>query len=76
MRLLNLALVLEHVMQGMYNQSFANYTTEDWTAAGYPSYIRERYLQMQDHENSHAQILTDAVVKGGGDVIGACSYKL
>jgi hypothetical protein len=76
MRLLNLALVLEHVMQGMYDQSFANYTVEDWESAGYHPDVRDRYLQMQAHENTHVQILTDAVVNGGGDVIGACSYKL
>lgn len=76
MRLLNLALTLEHVMQRMYDEAALNYTYEDFTAKGYPASAKDRYAQMQDHGNAHAGILTDAVVSGGAAVIGACTYKL
>ncbi|KAJ3524996.1 hypothetical protein NMY22_g10763 [Coprinellus aureogranulatus] len=74
-RLLNLALTLEHAMQSMYDEAAANYTFDDYAMSGYPASVKGRYAQMQDHGNAHTKILTDAVTNGGGEAIGACTYK-
>ncbi|KAJ3545807.1 hypothetical protein NMY22_g2288 [Coprinellus aureogranulatus] len=74
-RLLNLALTLEHAMQSMYDEAAANYTFDDYAKSGYPASVKGRYAQMQDHGNAHTKIITDAVVNGGGEAIGACTYK-
>lgn len=71
--LLNFALTLEHLENGFYDEGIKKFSDKDFTAAGYPDFVRRRILQIADHEKAHVQFLSDAL---GTKAVKPCTYKL
>ncbi|KAG6816487.1 hypothetical protein H0H87_005694 [Tephrocybe sp. NHM501043] len=70
--ILNFALTLEHVESAFYKHGLEKYSSSDFESAGYPSWVRGRYEQIQSHEETHVEFLESAL---GTMAVGGCSYN-
>ncbi|KAF6746637.1 ferritin-like domain-containing protein [Ephemerocybe angulata] len=75
MRILNMALSMEHMVQAFYNTSFRKHSDEEFANQGYPNWVRPRYEQIKQHENEHVAFLYNAIVATGSRAIAACEYS-
>jgi len=53
--------------------ALAQFSEDDFAAAGYPSWVRGRYTQIAGHENDHVSLLAGAL---GDAATQPCEYKL
>ncbi|KAK7043167.1 hypothetical protein VNI00_008521 [Paramarasmius palmivorus] len=72
---LNFALTLEHLEATFYHDALANFTADDFAAAGYPDWVRKRFTEVAAHEKTHVDGIT-AVIKGlNGTATEKCTYN-
>lgn len=71
--ILQYALTLEHLEDAFYTQALAKYSAEDFKKAGFPDYVRKRFVQIGKHEQDHVDYLTAAL---GVNATKPCSYSL
>ncbi|KAJ2921297.1 hypothetical protein H1R20_g15802, partial [Candolleomyces eurysporus] len=74
-RVLNFALTLEHLAESFYNTSLSRLSQEDFRNAGYPDWVRGRYLQIKDHEQTHVRFLHNAIRGSGAAPVERCEYR-
>ena len=53
--------------------ALSQFSADDFTSAGYPSWVRERLSQIASHESDHVSLLSSAL---GNDSVAACNYSL
>ncbi|CAD6578939.1 MAG: hypothetical protein TREMPRED_002313 [Tremellales sp. Tagirdzhanova-0007] len=70
-QILQLALTLEHLESAFYTQALSSFTAANFTAAGFPDSVRERFLQISEHESQHVKLLSSAL---GNDSVQPCTY--
>jgi hypothetical protein len=56
----------------MYKGMLAKFDAKAFKKAGFPSWVRDRFVQISEHEASHVAFLTGAL---GKDAVPACTYK-
>ncbi|KAK8865670.1 hypothetical protein IAR55_000815 [Kwoniella newhampshirensis] len=71
-QILQYALTLEHLESTFYSTALDRFSESDFTAAGYPSWVRGRISQIAEHERQHVDLLSGAL---GKDKVDACQYK-
>jgi len=69
---LQYALTLEHLENKFYKDALAQFSEDDFAAAGYPSWVRGRYTQIAGHENDHVTLLAGAL---GDAATQPCEYS-
>ncbi|KAL1754899.1 ferritin-like domain-containing protein [Schizophyllum commune] len=69
--ILNYALTLEHLENAFYHTALANFTQEDFMAAGFPKWSRGRFVELAEHEQSHVDVLKSVL---GADATEPCTY--
>lgn len=52
---------LEHLENAFYKEYLDQYTTEEFVAAGFPSWTRGRISQISAHEQQHVELLSGAL---------------
>lgn len=72
---LTFALTLEHLENAYYSQGLAKYSQDDFTSAGYDTWVRGRFEQIAQHEKTHVETLSNAIAAAGGKVPQPCEYK-
>ena len=70
---LNFALTLEHLESTFYVDGLQKLDAAAFAKAGYPEWVRNRFLQIRDHEVGHVQLLESAL---GDAATKACNYHL
>ncbi|KAG9069294.1 hypothetical protein KI688_010193 [Linnemannia hyalina] len=71
---LNYALSLEHLGAEFYKQGLAKFNASDFTNGGFHDNVRNRFVQIGDHESEHVSILTSAITSMNGTAVPACNY--
>ncbi|KAL1746463.1 ferritin-like domain-containing protein [Schizophyllum fasciatum] len=69
---LNYALTLEHLENAFYHTALANFSQEDFVAAGLPVWSRGRFVQLSEHEQSHVDVLKSVL---GANATEPCTYQ-
>ena len=69
--ILNYALTLEHLEATFYRESLETYDADAFRAAGYPDWVRQRFVEIGGHEKAHVDFLTKAL---GNQAVAACTY--
>ena len=67
------ALTLEHLENAFYTAALAKFNVNDFVAAGYPSSVYGRFVQIAGHERTHVKYLTESL---GPNAVPACTYDL
>jgi hypothetical protein len=70
--ILQYALTLEHLEDTMYKGMLEKFDAKAFKKAGFPAWVRDRFVQISQHEASHVAFLTGAL---GKDAVPACTYK-
>jgi hypothetical protein len=70
--ILQYALTLEHLEDNMYKGMLAKFDAKAFKKAGFPSWVRDRFVQISQHEASHVAFLTGAL---GADAVPECTYS-
>lgn len=70
---LNYALTLEHLENAFYTGGLEKYNDQAFQDAGYPSWVRKRYLEIAAHEAAHVAILNSTL---GANATQPCTYSL
>ncbi|EST08364.1 Ferritin-like superfamily [Kalmanozyma brasiliensis GHG001] len=70
--ILNYALTLEHLENAFYRDSLATYDAAAFQAAGYPEWVRQRFVEIGGHEKAHVDFLTTAL---GDQATAECTYN-
>lgn len=70
---LQFALTLEHLESNFYQEALAKYDATAFEQAGFSAWVRGRFEQIGNHEQTHTAFLTEAL---GNDSIAACNYSL
>jgi hypothetical protein len=69
---LNFALTLEHLESAFYSEGLAKFDEQAFEAAGYPFWVRNRFVQIAGHEATHVTAISAAL---GDKATKACTYK-
>ncbi|KAF9479898.1 hypothetical protein BDN70DRAFT_662439 [Pholiota conissans] len=72
---LNLALLLEELLVAFFERGLSRYTQEAFVNAGYPVWVRGRYVQILEHERIHRDFIRSAIVSAGGEYVRPCQYN-
>ncbi|TBU48032.1 ferritin-like domain-containing protein [Dichomitus squalens] len=70
-QILQFALTLEHIENTFYNTALAKFTAKDFENAGYPDWVRSRFVQIAGHEATHVKYLTETL---GSNAVPFCEY--
>ena len=70
---LQFALTLEHIESTFYQEALAKFDASAFQEAGYADWVRGRFEQISQHEQTHVAFLTDAL---GNNSVAACNYSL
>ncbi|KIM32327.1 hypothetical protein M408DRAFT_316167 [Serendipita vermifera MAFF 305830] len=70
--ILQYALTLEHLENAFYSGALSQFDAAAFEAAGYKSWVRERFQQIANHEASHVEFLSGAL---GDAATKACTYS-
>lgn len=68
-----LAANLELLENAFYTQGLAQFSEADFTAANFSALVRQRYQEIQGHEQIHVELLSTVL---GPDAPKPCQYKL
>lgn len=68
--ILNYALTLEHLERTFYAEALPSASA--FARAGYPAYVRERFVEIGGHEKNHVNFLSTAL---GDQAVKACTYN-
>ncbi|ORY33041.1 ferritin-like domain-domain-containing protein [Naematelia encephala] len=71
-QVLQYALTLENLENKFYMDALSQFSADDFTAAGYPDWVRGRYTQIAGHESDHVSLLSGAL---GNDSVAPCNYS-
>ncbi|KAG0203204.1 hypothetical protein BGX28_004437 [Mortierella sp. GBA30] len=71
----NFALTLEHLEAEFYNQGLAKFDVQAFESAGFHGGVRERFVQIDQHESTHVTTLASAITTLGGHPVPPCKYK-
>lgn len=69
---LNFALTLEHLENNFYQTALAQYSQEDFVAAGLPVWARGRFVEIGKHEQIHVDTLKSVL---GAAATQPCTYE-
>ncbi|KAJ3162353.1 hypothetical protein HDU86_004833 [Geranomyces michiganensis] len=74
---LNYALTLEHLESTFYKNALAKFSAADFQTAGFDPAIRDQFLTVQSHEDTHVTTLTSVIEAtfGAGNAVPACEYN-
>ncbi|KAJ3094043.1 hypothetical protein HDU96_001864 [Phlyctochytrium bullatum] len=74
---LNFALVLELLEAEFYKIGLTRFSADDFARAGMPRFVREEFLNINNHESVHVTFLTDVIntVFGAGKAVPKCEYN-
>lgn len=70
--ILQYALTLEHLEDTFYRDALSQFDQAAFEAAGYPDWVRNRFMDISGDEASHVAFLTGAL---GANAVAACTYK-
>ena len=70
--ILNYALTLEHLENAFYRDTLATYDAGAFRAAGYPEWVRQRFVEIGGHEKAHVDFLSKAL---GDKATKECTYN-
>jgi hypothetical protein len=73
--ILQYALSIEHEEVAFYTAFMAAHGDQDFIAAGYEPYVRDRFLQILDNEQHHIDIVSAAITAAGEAPKSACNYQ-
>lgn len=74
--ILQFALTLEHLEATYYKEYLGKYSANDFEAAGYPPWVRNRFDEIRNHEETHVEFLSTALQGAGVKPVEACEYDL
>ncbi|EIW62541.1 uncharacterized protein TRAVEDRAFT_42899 [Trametes versicolor FP-101664 SS1] len=69
---LQFALTLEHLESAFYAQALAKFDAQAFADAGFPDWVRGRFVQIGEHEAEHVKFLSGAL---GAAATQACEYN-
>ncbi|MCJ1364532.1 hypothetical protein MMC16_003643 [Acarospora aff. strigata] len=72
--ILNYALTLEHLEDKFYREGLANYTQEQFAAAGFDETFYNNLKEVSVDEQTHVKFLTDALTAAGAKPVAECTY--
>ncbi|KAJ3104588.1 hypothetical protein HDU96_008896 [Phlyctochytrium bullatum] len=77
LEVLNFALVLEHLEAEFYRLGLTKFSANDFARAGFPSFVRNEFQNINNHESVHVTFLTDVIntVFGAGKAVPRCEYN-
>ncbi|PWY99343.1 hypothetical protein BCV70DRAFT_232289 [Testicularia cyperi] len=70
--ILNYALTLEHLENAFYRDTLATYDAAAFREAGYPDWVRQRFVEIGGHEKAHVDFLSKAL---GDQATAECTYN-
>lgn len=65
-------MTLEHLENAFYHEALNKFDAAAFTAAGFPTWVRERFSQIAEHEAAHVALLSGAL---GSAAVQPCTYK-
>lgn len=71
---LNFALTLEHLEATFYRQGNEQFSSSDFTDAGYDEQVFEYFRLIGDHETAHVDVLTSTIQELGGVPVAEAEY--
>ncbi len=71
---LNYALTLEHLEATFYREANATFTDQDYINAGYQASVREKIVDIGEHEATHVATLTQVIMDLGGEPVAEAMY--
>lgn len=71
---LNFALTLEHLEATFYRQGNEQFSSSDFTDAGYSEQAYEYFLLIGDHEAAHVEVLVSTIRELGGEPVAEAEY--
>ena len=71
--ILQYALTLELLENAFYEEGLNKLNEQAFADAGYPPWVRARFVQIKEHERTHVDFLTAAL---GDKAPKACAYNL
>jgi len=74
LRVLNFALVAEHLESTFYNTYVSNFTSADFTNNGYFD-ATIYFIMIREIENAHVAFLQSTITQRGGTPVSLCSYN-
>ncbi|KAI0351019.1 hypothetical protein OH77DRAFT_978128 [Trametes cingulata] len=69
---LQFALTLEHLESAFYSSALAKYDAKAFADAGFPDFVRGRFVQIAEHEAAHVSLLSGAL---GAQATKPCEYN-
>ena len=75
-RHLNLAFHLEHFLTAFFQHGLSKYSDKDFIRAGYPDWVRPRYVQVLEHKKTHKEFLESALTAAGSELVKPCTFEL
>ncbi|KAJ6447030.1 2-methylisocitrate lyase, mitochondrial [Purpureocillium lavendulum] len=73
--ILNYALTLEHLEDTFYRQGLANFTEDDFRAAGFDATFYGNVKKVSADETAHVGFLTEALKAAGVAPVAECTYS-
>jgi len=74
-KILNYALTLEHLEAEFYKAGLAKFNASAFTSAGFDAKVRDRFVHIGQHENSHVTTLTSVINSMKGKPVPVCQYN-
>lgn len=71
---LNYALTLEHLEYAFYRDGLAEFSADDFSAAGYAANVYDWFGLIRDHEDEHVQVITQVIMDLGGEPVAEATY--
>lgn len=71
-QILNYALTLEHLENAFYHGALNQYDENAFEQAGFPAFVRGRFVEVAEHEANHVALLSAAL---GKNAVQPCTYK-
>jgi len=73
--IMNYALTLEYIEREFYEQGLAQYDEQAFEDAGYEPWVRGRFAQIREHEQTHVAFLTSQLAAAGATPVAPCNYS-